>query len=85
MLGLELNLPEKNNISAHPQLGDEHPHSDSIIAFSLLNIAALASHFTCHSDQQLKAIHPKRFIQSLPSLQTMESLLFQMLAQDFFS
>ena len=35
-------------------------------------------------DQQLKSHPPKRFIQSLPSLQAMESLLFQMLTAGLF-
>jgi ABC-type uncharacterized transport system permease subunit len=52
----------------------------SIIAFSLLNIAALQALLLAFQDQQLKSHPPKRFAQSLPSLQTMESLLFQMLS-----
>ncbi|MDD5276380.1 MAG: cytochrome c biogenesis protein CcsA [Methylovulum sp.] len=52
----------------------------SIIAFSLLNIAALQALLLAFQDQQLKSHPPKRFIQSLPSLQAMESLLFQMLS-----
>lgn len=56
----------------------------SIIAFSLLNIAALQSILLAIQDQQLKSHPPKRFIQSLPSLQTMESLLFQMLSAGVF-
>jgi ABC-type uncharacterized transport system permease subunit len=51
----------------------------SIIAFSLLNIAALQAILLAIQDQQLKSHPPKRIIQSLPPLQTMESLLFQML------
>lgn len=52
----------------------------SIIAFSLLNIAALQALLLAFQDQQLKSHPPKRFAQSLPSLQAMESLLFQMLS-----
>jgi ABC-type uncharacterized transport system permease subunit len=52
----------------------------SIIAYSLLNIAALQAVLLYLQDQQLKSHPPKRFIQSLPPLQTMESLLFQMIA-----
>ncbi|WP_027159287.1 cytochrome C assembly family protein [Methylobacter luteus] len=79
MLGLELSFPE--------QLRPLHNHNwqmsihvlTSIIAFSLLNIAALQSILLAVQDQQLKSHPPKRFILSLPPLQTMESLLFQML------
>lgn len=56
----------------------------SIIAFSLLNIAALQAILLAIQDQQLKSHPPKRFIQSLPPLQTMETLLFQMLGVGVF-
>jgi len=52
----------------------------SIIAFSLLNIAALQAILLAIQEQQLRNHPPKRFIQTLPPLQTMESLLFQMIA-----
>ena len=52
----------------------------SMIAFSLLNIAALQAILLTIQNQQLKSHPPKRFIQSLPALQTMESLLFEMIA-----
>jgi len=52
----------------------------SIIAFSLLNIAALQALLLAIQEQQLRKHPPKRFIQTLPPLQTMESLLFQMIA-----
>ncbi len=52
----------------------------SIIAFSLLNIAALQAILLAIQEQQLHNHPPKRFIQTLPPLQTMESLLFQMIA-----
>lgn len=51
----------------------------SIIAFSLLNIAALQAILLAIQDKQLKGHHPKRFALSIPPLQTMESLLFQMI------
>lgn len=52
----------------------------SIIAYSLLNIAALQAVLLAIQDKQIKSHSPQRFIRALPSLQTMESLLFQMLA-----
>lgn len=57
-----------------------HSHIlSSIIAFSLLNIAAFQAILLAIQDHQLRKHHPKWFIQSLPPLQTMESLLFQMI------
>lgn len=84
MLALELNFPEKPHLL--------HTHSwqmslhilTSIIAFSLLNIAALQAILLAIQDQQLKSHPPKRFIQSLPPLQTMETLLFQMIGAGLF-
>jgi ABC-type uncharacterized transport system permease subunit len=52
----------------------------SILAFSLLNIAALQAILLAVQDQQLRHHHPKRFMLALPPLQAMESLLFQMIA-----
>lgn len=56
----------------------------SIIAFSLLNIAAVQAILLAIQDQQLKSHPPKPLIKSLPPLQTMETLLFQMLAVGVF-
>ena len=52
----------------------------SIIAFSLLSIAALQALLLALQDKQLRNRQPQRLINSLPSLQTMESLLFQMIS-----
>jgi len=84
MLALELNLPEKTHLlHSHNWQMTTHVLT-SIIAFSLLNIAALQAVLLAIQDQQLKSHPPKRFIQSLPSLQAMESLLFQMLGTGLF-
>jgi len=51
----------------------------SIIAFSLLNIAALQAIMLAIQESQLKNHPPRKFIRTLPPLQTMETLLFQMI------
>ena len=56
----------------------------SIIAFSLLNIAAFQAIFLAIQDWQLRNHRPNQLIQSLPPLQTMESLLFQMIGTGLF-
>ena len=56
----------------------------SIIAYSLLNIAALQAIFLAIQDQQLRSHHPKRLMLALPPLQAMETLLFQMIAAGIF-
>ncbi len=81
-LMLSLNIYFADNsppLSAHNWAMTTHILT-SIIAFSLLNIAALQALLLAIQDQQLKSHPPKRLIQSLPSLQAMESLLFQILA-----
>ncbi|MFU8790068.1 MAG: inner membrane protein YpjD [Methylobacter sp.] len=84
MLALDLNLLEKEHtLHAHNWQMSVHILT-SIIAFSLLNIAALQAILLAIQDQQLKSHPPKRFIQSLPPLQTMEALLFQMLGTGLF-
>ncbi len=52
----------------------------SIIAFSLLNIAALQAIFLSVQEQQLRKHPPRKIILTLPPLQTMESLLFQLIS-----
>lgn len=85
MLALDLNLLEKEHLLQHAGNWQMNVHIlTSIIAFSLLNIAALQAILLAIQDQQLKSHPPKRFIQSLPSLQAMEALLFQMLGTGLF-
>ncbi|MDD5460555.1 MAG: cytochrome c biogenesis protein CcsA [Methylococcales bacterium] len=79
MLILELNFADKTQPLLNYSWAMDTHILTSIIAFSLLNIAALQAILLAIQDQQLKSHPPKRFIQSLPPLQTMESLLFQML------
>lgn len=51
----------------------------SIIAFGLLNIAALQAIFLSIQEKKLKSHLAGKFIHALPPLQTMEKLLFQMI------
>lgn len=79
MLGLDLAFAEPNQPLARYGWAMSTHILTSIIAFALLNIAALQALLLAFQDQQLKSHPPKRFAQSLPSLQAMESLLFQIL------
>ncbi len=80
MLGLAVNFADKTPTLAQHNWAMSTHILTSIIAFSLLNIAALQAILLAIQEQQLKSHPPKRFILSLPPLQTMETLLFQMLA-----
>ena len=84
MLGLDLTFSEKPHpLQFHNWQMSVHILT-SIVAFSLLNIAALQAILLAIQDQQLRSHPPKRYIQSLPPLQTMESLLFQMIIAGLF-
>lgn len=79
LLSLDLFLPEKNHLLvAHNWQMSTHILV-SILAFSLLNIAALQAILLAIQDQQLRSHHPRRLMLALPPLQAMETLLFQMI------
>jgi ABC-type uncharacterized transport system permease subunit len=79
MLAIDLFLPEKQrSLNTHSWQMNLHILS-SLVAFGLLNIAAIQAVLLAIQNQQLKSHPPKRYIQSLPPLQAMESLLFQMI------
>ena len=80
LLGLDLIFPEQPRLlSTYNWQMSVHVLS-SIIAFSLLNIAALQAILLAIQDQQLRNHNPQRLILALPPLQAMETLLFQMIA-----
>lgn len=80
MLFLSLTVPIKAQfLLAHSWPMNIHITS-SIIAFSLLNIAAFQSLLLAIQENQLRKHSPLLLIQALPPLQTMESLLFKMIA-----
>ena len=55
----------------------------SIMAYSLLSIAAVQAILLAIQDKHLRNKQPGGFIRALPPLQTMEGLLFQMIAVGF--
>ncbi|BCX89079.1 hypothetical protein MIN45_P1449 [Methylomarinovum tepidoasis] len=55
----------------------------SILAFSLLNVAAFQAVLLAWQDWQLRHRHPGRFVRSLPPLQAMETFLFQLIGAGF--
>ncbi|QWF70521.1 cytochrome c biogenesis protein CcsA [Methylomonas paludis] len=80
LLGLDMIFPEKiHPLSAHNWQMNTHILT-SIIAFSLLNIAALQAILLAIQNKQLRSHHPRRLMLALPPLQAMETLLFQTIA-----
>lgn len=56
----------------------------AVLAYSLLTIAAVQALLLAFQDRQLRRRHPGGFLRALPPLQTMEKLLFQIIALGFF-
>ncbi|MDD4914375.1 MAG: cytochrome c biogenesis protein CcsA [Methylococcales bacterium] len=84
LLVLDMYFPEKSHpLVAHNWQMSVHILS-SIIAFSLLNIAALQAILLAIQEQQLRRHQPRRLMLVLPPLQAMEILLFQMIAVGLF-
>jgi ABC-type uncharacterized transport system permease subunit len=55
----------------------------SVLAYSMLGIAALQAVVIAIQDRQLRHKHPGGFMRALPPLQVMETLLFQIIAIGF--
>ncbi len=55
----------------------------SLLAYSVLTMAAIQSLLLAVQDSQLRKHHPGGFVRSLPPLQTMESLMFEMILIGF--
>lgn len=84
LLGLDMIFPEKSHpLAAHNWQMSTHILT-SIVAFSLLNIAALQAILLTVQDQQLRSHNPKRLMLAFPPLQAMETLLFQMIGAGLF-
>ena len=56
----------------------------SILAYSLISIAAIHAVLLAVQERQLRNRRPGGFIRALPPVQSMESLLFQMIGLGFF-
>ena len=74
---LEISFPSSHIISGPWQL--QAHILISIVAYSLLSIAMVQAILLAIQDQHLRNHRPGGFIQALPPLKTMESLLFQMI------
>jgi len=82
-IGLILMFPESHIITSasSPQL-DSHILT-SLLAYSILGLAVLQAVLLAVQDHHLRNRNPGGFIRALPPLQTMESLLFQMITTGF--
>jgi len=82
-IGLTMIFPDPHIItSANSMQLDSHILA-SLLAYSILGLAVLQALLLAIQDSHLRNRTPGGFIRALPPLQTMESLLFQMIATGF--
>jgi len=83
-IALQLLYPEQLIITGAAASWQLEAHIlSSLLAYSILGLAALQSILLAIQDHHLRNRSPGGFIRALPPLQTMESLLFQMIGVGF--
>jgi len=80
---LRLSSTQHHVLSEHMSSGLELHILVSIIAYSLLSIAALQAILLYIQDTYLHNKHPVGFVRALPPLETMDRLLFRMIGTGF--
>lgn len=81
-IALELAFPSSHVLRPQRDMLDVHIII-SITAYSVLSLAAVQAILIAIQDRHLHEKHPGGFIRALPPLQTMETLLFQMIGIGF--
>ena len=76
-------FPEQSRILRDFPLGMQIHILTSIVAFSVLSIAAAQAILVAIQEHQLRRHQPNRLMRSLPPLQLMEQLLFEMIGAGF--
>ena len=82
-ISLELVFPSEHFLSPEDVTMLEAHILISIIAYSFLSIAAVQAILLAIQDKHLHNKRPAGFIRALPPLQTMETLMFQMIGMGF--
>ena len=83
VLWLDSRYPTANFLSPDADWGLKIHVLVSLLAYSLLTLASVQAVLLAIQDHQLHSRHPGGFIRALPPLQTMESLLFEMIGTGF--
>jgi ABC-type uncharacterized transport system permease subunit len=81
---LALRFPDLKLLSNSAQLGLNIHVLISLLAYSLLLLAAVQALLLAIQEKHLHGRHPGGFVRALPPMQTMEILLFEMIATGFF-
>ena len=80
---LEMLIPASHLLPANTPGGLQMHVLISILAYSMLTMASVQAVLLAVQDHHLHNRHPVGFIRSLPPLQTMEALLFEMIGLGF--
>jgi ABC-type uncharacterized transport system permease subunit len=80
---LELRFPASRLLSESAAWGLKFHVVISMLAYSLLSLASVQALLLAIQEQHLHNRHPGGFIRALPPLQTMETLLFEMIGAGF--
>ncbi|MCG6966533.1 MAG: cytochrome c biogenesis protein CcsA [Chromatiaceae bacterium] len=80
---LDLRFPGTHLLSEHAGWELRLHVLTSMLAYSLLTLASAQALLLAVQDNHLRRHHPGGFIRALPPLQTMESLLFEMISLGF--
>ncbi len=83
MVWLESRYPAARFLSQSASWGLRIHVLVSMLAYSLLTLASVQAILLAIQDHHLHNRHPRGFIRALPPLQTMESLLFEMIGAGF--
>jgi len=78
-LALEIFLPSDHVISSDMALGLGAHILTSLLAYAVLSLASVQAILVAVQHKHLHNRHPGGFVRALPPLETMESLLFQMI------
>lgn len=78
-ISLEMIFPTQHTLAGDQALELKLHIMMSVLAYSLLSIAAVQSVLLAIQDKHLREKRPGGFIRALPPMQTMESLLFQLI------
>ncbi len=80
---MRMSSDQQHHLTQSLSLGLEFHIVVSIVAYSLLSLAALQSIFLYVHDAHLHNKHPGGFVRALPPLETMERMLFRFIAVGF--
>lgn len=83
-IGADLLFPSHHLLPAGANIGLQVHIMLSVLAFALITVAALQALTLAIGEHQLRSKRPYAILRRLPPLQSMESLLFQLIAVGFF-